>query len=228
MTLAMAQKFDSYWSEFHDFMVVTTILDPRFKMKIIDCYFPIIYGDRASSEIKNVQDILLGIVREYEAKLKASSSSSSGDSTHVSLSPSIMVHSRLNYLSIFDQFLSSTHSATTQMKTELNYYLDEPVIPRTDNFDILRLWNVNAYKYSTLHCIARDVLAIPVSTVVYESAFSTDGRFVSHHRSRLHAKTIEALMCAQDWLWTQLNGMNIVLSIEYFILFISMYILFLI
>ncbi|KAK2661313.1 hypothetical protein Ddye_007846 [Dipteronia dyeriana] len=223
MALAMAQKFDSYWSEFHGFMVMATILDPRFKMKIIDCYFPIIYGDRASSEIKNVQDILLRIVREYKAKLKASSSSSSANSTHVSLSPSIMVHSRLNSLSIFDQFLSSTHSATTQMKTELDYYLDEPIIPRTDNFDILRWWNVNASKYPTLHCISRDILAIPVSTVAYESAFSTGGRFVSPHCSRLHVKTIEALMCAQDWLWTQLNGMNIVLSIEYFILFISIF-----
>ncbi|KAK2641078.1 hypothetical protein Ddye_022841 [Dipteronia dyeriana] len=52
MALAMAQKFDSYWNEFHGLMVVATIVDPRFKMKIIDCYFPIIYGDRVSGEIK--------------------------------------------------------------------------------------------------------------------------------------------------------------------------------
>ena len=227
----MAQKFDSYWSEFHGFMVVATILDPRFKMEIIDYHIPIIYGDRASSEIKKVQDILLRIVREYEGKLKASSSSSSGDPTLVPSSQSTMVHSRLNSLSIFDQFLSSTPSATTQMKTELDYYLDEPVIPRADNFDILRWWNVNASKYPILHCIARDILAIPVSTVASKSAFSTGGIFVSPHRSRLHAKTIEALMCTQDWLWTELNGMNIILSIEYFILlfiFFNSYILLLI
>ncbi|TXG48910.1 hypothetical protein EZV62_024785 [Acer yangbiense] len=147
MALAMAQKFDIYWSEFHGFMVVATILDLRFKMKIIDYYFPIIYGDRASGEIKKVQDILLRIVREYEGKLKASSSSLSGDPTLVSLPQSTMVHSRFNSLSIFDQFLSLAPSVTTQMKTELDYYLDEPVIPRADNFDILRWWNVNASKY---------------------------------------------------------------------------------
>ncbi|KAK3200132.1 hypothetical protein Dsin_023547 [Dipteronia sinensis] len=160
MELAMAQKFDNYWSEFHGFKVVATILDPRFKMKINDCYFPIIYGDRASGEIKKAQDILLRIVREYEGKLKASSSSSSGEPTLVSSSQSTMVHSRLNSLSIFDQYLSSAPSTTTQMKTELDYYLDELVIPRTDTFDILKWWNVNASIYPTLHCMARDILAI--------------------------------------------------------------------
>jgi len=33
-----------------------------------------------------------------------------------------------------------------------------------------------------------------------ESAFSTGGRFVSPYRNRLHAKTLEALMCARDWI----------------------------
>ncbi|KAK2660683.1 hypothetical protein Ddye_007216 [Dipteronia dyeriana] len=174
--------------EFGGLMVVATILDPRFKIKIIDCYFPIIYGDRASGEIKKAQDILLRIVKEYEGNLKASSYSSSGDPTIVSSSQPIMVHSRLNPLSVFDQFLSLAPSVTTQMKTELDYYLDILVIPRADNFDILMWWNVNASKYPTLQCIASDILAIPVSTVSYESAFSTGGRFVSPHRSRLHAQ----------------------------------------
>lgn len=49
--------------------------------------------------------------------------------------------------------------------------------------------------------MARDFLAIPASTVASESAFSSSGRLVSPHRNRLHPKTIEALMCAQSWLW---------------------------
>ncbi|KAK2638141.1 hypothetical protein Ddye_025936 [Dipteronia dyeriana] len=63
-------------------------------------------------------------------------------------------------------------------------------------------------RYPTLHCIARDILAIPVSTVASELAFSTGGRFVGPHRSRLHPKTIEALMCAQDWLWIEFNALE--------------------
>ncbi|KAG6529384.1 hypothetical protein ZIOFF_011582 [Zingiber officinale] len=48
--------------------------------------------------------------------------------------------------------------------------------------------------------LARDILVIPILTVASESAFSTSGRLVSSHRSRLHPKTIETLMSAQSWL----------------------------
>ena len=52
-------------------------------------------------------------------------------------------------------------------------------------------------------------------------------RFVSPHRSMLHPKTVEALMCAQSWLWSEFNGMEIItLFIEVFILLILFLILF--
>ncbi|TXG48552.1 hypothetical protein EZV62_024427 [Acer yangbiense] len=103
-------------------------------------------------------------------------------------------------MSRFDQYITDVPSTTFHVKTELEYYLEEPVIPRVENFDILTWWKVNASKYPTLHCIARDILAIPVSTVASESAFSTGGRCVSPHRSKLHPKIVEALMCAQRTL----------------------------
>ena len=52
---------------------------------------------------------------------------------------------------------------------------------------------------------ASDILVIPVTTVTSEFAFSTSGRLLSPHRSRLHPKTIEAMMCAQNWLWSEIN-----------------------
>ncbi|KAK9183227.1 hypothetical protein WN944_026376 [Citrus x changshan-huyou] len=54
--------------------------------------------------------------------------------------------------------------------------------------------------YPTLARIARDILAIPITTVASESAFSTGGRVVSPHRNKLHPSTLEALMCCQSWL----------------------------
>ena len=51
--------------------------------------------------------------------------------------------------------------------------------------------------------IVSDIYVIPVSIVASESAFSTNGRVVSKHRSRLHPDTLDALMCAQSWLWKE-------------------------
>ena len=52
----------------------------------------------------------------------------------------------------------------------------------------------------------RDILAIPVSTVASKSSSSTSGRLLSPHCSKLHQKIVEALMCAQNWLWVEING----------------------
>ncbi|KAI5316316.1 hypothetical protein L3X38_036023 [Prunus dulcis] len=82
------------------------------------------------------------------------------------------------------------------------------LLPRTLDFDILSWWKTNGIKYPTLHDIARNILAIPVSTVASESAFSTSGRIVSPLRNRLHSKTVEALMCGRDWLWNEIKGSN--------------------
>ncbi|RVW74717.1 putative AC9 transposase [Vitis vinifera] len=64
--------------------------------------------------------------------------------------------------------------------------------------------------------IVRDIYAIPVSTVASESAFSTGGRVVSKHRSRLHPDTLEALMCAQSWLWKEKEGTNSQMNLVFY------------
>uniref|UniRef100_A0A9I9E2M4 HAT C-terminal dimerisation domain-containing protein n=1 Tax=Cucumis melo TaxID=3656 RepID=A0A9I9E2M4_CUCME len=48
--------------------------------------------------------------------------------------------------------------------------------------------------------MARDILAIPVSTVASESGFNTRGRVVDSSRCSLAPKTVEALICTQNWL----------------------------
>lgn len=48
--------------------------------------------------------------------------------------------------------------------------------------------------------MTRDILAIPLSTIASESTFSTGRRIISDYCSSLKPKTIEALICVQDWL----------------------------
>ena len=48
--------------------------------------------------------------------------------------------------------------------------------------------------------MARDVLAMPVSMVAYEFAFSTGHRVLDSFRSSLTPRIVEALIGTQDWL----------------------------
>ena len=50
-------------------MAVETVLDPRYKMKLIEYYFPKIYGASAFQEIERVHVICLDLVKMYEIKL---------------------------------------------------------------------------------------------------------------------------------------------------------------
>ncbi|KAL0323600.1 UNVERIFIED_CONTAM: putative AC transposase [Sesamum angustifolium] len=52
--------------------------------------------------------------------------------------------------------------------------------------------------------MSRDILAIPISTVEFESAFSSSGKLINPHRNRLHHTTVEAL-CSRRWLWNEAN-----------------------
>ena len=105
-----------------------------------------------------------------------------------------------------DDFLSSISARVairrpTSMgfRSELDRYLDEEMVNmHTKNFSVLDWWKVAGTRFPTLRRIARDIYAIPVTTVASESAFSTSGRVLSEHRSRLTSKMLEALMCSQD------------------------------
>ena len=67
-------------------------------------------------------------------------------------------------------------------------------------FEILGRWKGNSDKYQVLSKLARDVLAVPVSTVAFESVFSTGGRILDPFRSSLSPLMVQNLFYAQDWL----------------------------
>jgi hypothetical protein len=58
------------------------------------------------------------------------------------------------------------------------YLVDSYEDPNNDKLDILGWWKINASKYKILSKVAQHVLAIPISTVASESAFSTGGRIL--------------------------------------------------
>ena len=94
---------------------------------------------------------------------------------------------------------------SSYVKLELDHYLEEKILPRVVDFDILMWWKFNGVKYPTLQVIAKDILTILVSTIAPEFAFSTSGQILSPHRSRLQCTTLEPLMCIRSWLWSAQN-----------------------
>jgi len=59
---------------------------------------------------------------------------------------------------------------------------------------------MNSCRFPILSNIARELLAMPVSTVASEFAFSIGGRVLDPHRSSLSQLKVDALICTQDWL----------------------------
>ncbi|KAL6188759.1 hypothetical protein ACLB2K_040150 [Fragaria x ananassa] len=177
MAKKMEEKFEKYWGVIGT-VAVATILDPRYKLKLIEFYFKQVYPRRVALEVERVKKFAYDLFKEY----------SSCAISHAFENPSLIESTSPSDndlgdddMDAYDAFVSGSSKDTD--KSDLERYLDETVLPR----------------------VGRDILAIPVSTVVSESAFSTGGRIVSPHRNRLHSNTLEALMCGRDWLWSELR-----------------------
>ncbi|KAK2658680.1 hypothetical protein Ddye_005213 [Dipteronia dyeriana] len=67
MARGMIAKFDKYWSDISGVMVVAVVLDPRYKMLLVDYFhFSKIYGSSASSQREIVHELLKDLIKEYE------------------------------------------------------------------------------------------------------------------------------------------------------------------
>ncbi|KAM3265673.1 hypothetical protein P3L10_002667 [Capsicum annuum] len=193
MASVILLKFKKYWNKMHTLMGVASIFNPRYKLKLVEFYLPQIYEETvAAGKIQEVRIQCFDLFQEYKSRVPASYDLSSSNEV------SCVVEE--NRLSSFDRFVTSSR-ANVDIRSELDLYLEESLLPRTPSFDNLSWWKTNGLKFMT-----RDLLAIFISTVASESTFSTSGRLISLHRSRLHPTTLEALMCARTWLWNEING----------------------
>lgn len=191
MAIKMKIEFDKYWSKCSFSLTVAAILDPRFKMKLVEYYYPQIYTSDAPNYIKEVSDGMRELFNEYSV---GSASLDHGCSSFPSTS-----NGTRDRLRGFDKFLHET-SQSHSIVSDLEKYLEEPIFPRNHDFNILNWWKVHTARYPILSMMARDILCIPFSTLTSELAFSTQGRVLDNHLTSLNADTREALVCGQDWM----------------------------
>ena len=68
MAANMVGKFEKYWMVIHGLLAMATILDPRFKLKLIEYYFPKIYDNDSEKEIGRVKKMCYDLVNENQVK----------------------------------------------------------------------------------------------------------------------------------------------------------------
>lgn len=84
---------------------------------------------------------------------------------------------------------------------EVDKYLADGIEKRFNSyFNLLEWWKENKTKYPILSLIAKDIFAIPSSTVASESAFSLGKRVVDPFRSSLSPNMVETLVYTNNWL----------------------------
>ncbi|XP_048327895.2 zinc finger BED domain-containing protein RICESLEEPER 1 [Ziziphus jujuba] len=201
----MKSKFEEYWERCSLGLAVAAILDPRFKMKLVEYYYKHIYDNSAPNRIDDVFESVKALYNEHSICL---ASLDQGLAWQVGGSagclPSSGRDSR-DRLMGFDKFLHET-SQSEGSKSDLDKYLEEPLFPRNAEFNILNWWKVHTPRYPILSMMARNVLGIPMSKVVSDSAFNTGARVIDRDWSSLNPVTIQALMCAQDWIRSELES----------------------
>ncbi|XP_074373792.1 zinc finger BED domain-containing protein RICESLEEPER 2-like [Apium graveolens] len=177
----MSIKFSKYWDECSWCLAIAVVLDPGYKMDIIEYYYNRLYESV-------IGDIGAG---------------------HLMYS-SCVTHSitiRGNKLSDFkkwkerERLIGSRHVP----KSEFDQYLEEETHLMADKFNILTWCAVNGSRFPTISKITRDVLVIPATTVTSESSFSIGGRVIDESRSCLLLDVVEALITTSDRILSTRN-----------------------
>lgn len=253
MASKMKTKFDKYWGcveKQNVLLYVAVILDPRYKMKFVILCLKKLYSLKEVDTITaSVNCCLLKLFSYYadEFKLRnpevgVTQSGSSIPEKCSTLNNFMVEDDDDDSFNMFESEFEKECEKDGAFDTsnELDRYLEERNDGERKNkdFDILEWWKISSSKYPILAMMARDVLAIQVSTVASESAFSTGGRVLDSFRSSLNPSMVQALICCQNWLRTSTLALDMGslledidayeyadsgILIDFFIIFIFLY-----
>ncbi|XP_061348150.1 zinc finger BED domain-containing protein RICESLEEPER 1-like [Gastrolobium bilobum] len=204
----MKEKFDKYWGECNLLMAIASVLDPRCKFHVANICFPLIYKseNEANYNVEKVNQALEDLYDESFALSLQESSSNNEVEASMNQSSSSTRPPQVSLGSGFAKIMNMVREkqVVPPIKSELKCYLEEDVYicdEKTQlSFNVLEWWKNNSSKYRILSKMARDILAVPISTVASESTFSAGGRVIDAYRASLAENTIQALICGGDWL----------------------------
>ncbi|KAK4398483.1 Zinc finger BED domain-containing protein RICESLEEPER 2 [Sesamum angolense] len=174
MARKMKEKYDKYWGSIEKMNMILyygVILDPRHKL-FVEFSFDKLYGGIGKNDAmkERVRDGLHELFNDYKLRY--------GHTLQGTLESPGSSSSRV----------SSSFSSSKEMSMH-----DGGTETRREKFDILKWWKVNTQRFPILSKMARDILAVPVSTVASEAAFSTGGRVLDAFRAHYLLKLFKPL-----------------------------------
>ncbi|KAL5758800.1 hypothetical protein ACOSP7_021411 [Xanthoceras sorbifolium] len=216
MALSMKQKFDKYWGgldKTNHLLIVAVVLDPRYKIGYVKFRFDEFYGKEQSKVmLENLKVVMnelyvsyrilyggrlgVGVMETNEGGV----STTGVDSDLLGGSMSLASIRKATDREDSKWKTYQEEEDTSECQNELELYLMENCVKFNDRFDILAWWKNSIAKFPILSPIAKDVFAMPISTVASESAFSTGGRILDPFRSSLTPKMVEGLILTGNWL----------------------------
>ncbi|KAJ1687728.1 hypothetical protein LUZ63_013619 [Rhynchospora breviuscula] len=203
----MLAKFDKYWTIGNSLLAIATVLDPRCKIAVVEYYMKELCPKVCDSFINNLRNCMKEMFNEYVEENADGASNQNQDRLSKSQKTGASTTNIIsNTRAALKDYLKEKKNPDAP-KSELDEYLGSDLDQASvdEEFDILTWWKMKVPKYPVLSRLARDVLAVPISTVASESAFSTSGRVLSPVRNSLSDESIEALLCTQDWLRRMVN-----------------------
>lgn len=194
---SMKRKWHTYFSEFPIIYGIAAILDPGVKAEglenLLEFYYTSLGIDYDVSEYINKCKSVLGDLYDHYASIYGFDLATP---TNTSTSDS-----RFGFL---DKVMKKKHKASTSFSSSssstlaINDYLSYQ--HETNNsFQIIKWWQEHQKSFPILARIAKDILAVPASSVASESAFSAGRRVLDEKRSRLTPESIQICVCKKDW-----------------------------
>ncbi|KAM3221584.1 zinc finger BED domain-containing protein RICESLEEPER 2-like [Capsicum annuum] len=218
MAMGMKEKFKTYWGTLENMnkmIFIASVLDSHNKFEYVSFALEELLGKEKEKKYSKSFKNNSSLPGYTSSDLSGSDSSNSG---HPQSSKTNTLRNNLHI-----KKKSKDCGSTRGTKSELDKYLgedQEPVLEpgsecESEDFDILNWWKVNSPRFPIISQLARDVLAIPMSSVASKYAFSTGGRILDPFRSSLTSKCVQYLICVQDWLRQETSPICVEENLEF-------------
>ena len=100
---------------------------------------------------------------------------------------------------------AQTSTSSNSNFAEIERYL---ALPQDENVDPLLWWWAHSNEFLILLLITRDYLAIQVTSIACEQAFSVAGNTISKTQNWLYSETARVSLCTKSWIDNKIGEEN--------------------